>query len=98
MRTLDKKQQIVTAFFFGLMSEKSGGSHHDSTASVLYFSSRVLVNFAGHLLHAGWVPDYLLSDCHGAVLQRKGALCVANMKGRACTHDSENSRTSLNYF
>lgn len=80
------------------MSEKSAGSHHDSTASLLYFSSRVLVNFAGHLLHAGWVPDYLLSDCHGAVLQRKGALCVATRREELVHMTRRIARTSLNYF
>lgn len=45
-----------------------------------FFSCRVLGNFAGHLLHVGWVPDYLQSDCHSAVLQGKGALCIADVQ------------------
>lgn len=46
----------------------------------LCFSCRVLVNLPGHLLHAGWVPDYLQSDFYGDVLQRKGALCIADVQ------------------
>lgn len=50
------------------------------TASLLFFSSRILGDFAGHLLHPRWVPDCLQSDCHSAVLKRKGTFCVADVQ------------------